>query len=36
MNCAYCKIDTDIGQYCSDGDFICEDCIAEMMGDDDE
>lgn len=33
--CTYCKVDTDGGQYASDGDFVCEDCAFDD-GDDDE
>lgn len=36
MDCTYCKRDTEMGQFCSDGDFICNDCIEEIMEDDDE
>jgi len=36
MECFYCKRDTDIGQISSDGDFICNECISEIMGDEDE
>jgi hypothetical protein len=36
MDCIYCKVDTDGGQFTSDGDFICDDCLTDMTGDDDE
>ena len=36
MDCTYCKIDSDGGQFSSDGEFICDDCLSSMIGDDDD
>jgi hypothetical protein len=34
--CIYCKIDKGDGQITSDNEFICSDCISDILGDDDE